>query len=95
MTREDLDAIRERSKKAVLHSSLVNVWESWPDVPVLIAEVDRLTRERDVAIADLRDCKNCRHCKKFRTDHLCPSVVPNPEARKCWEWRGVQEAANG
>jgi len=61
------------------------------DVPALIAEVKRLERERDAAIADLREadnCDYCRHSSLSNTDHPCTNCFGGD----CdfWEWRGVQ-----
>jgi len=66
------------------------------DVPALIAEVkhqnaeiERLTRERDAAVADLR-----RSSKAHEDCHACAHVGGNTArcdfGEDCWEWRGAQ-----
>jgi len=66
------------------------------DVPALIAEVkrmnaevERLTRERDAAVADLR-----RVSKAHEDCHACAHIGGNTArcdfGEDCWEWRGAQ-----
>ena len=65
----------------------------------LIAEVKRLTRERDAACADLQNIarqeKICSTCKYFNFSskkNPCAQCIKNIEnGRIKWQWRGVQE----
>ena len=68
------------------------------DVSLLIAEVERLTLERDAAVADLREAiaascdDECRFCKHANSPKC---VACNADAENKCEWRGEREAANG
>lgn len=71
------------------------------DIPVLLAEVERLQgieRERDAAVADLSRAPVCYTCLHHAT---CEYGVEQKEGRaartveRCsgkWEWRGAKEA---
>jgi len=85
MTKERFDGIKARSKE-----SLVEMFPFLLDMRDLVAEVERLTRERDAAIADL-DAYKVDKCS------ACRFNVDNPDALGCtfcsgWQWRGVKEA---
>jgi len=59
----------------------------WEVLPLLFAEIDRLTRERDAAVADLISlscCSTCKHLHKHCKHERRGAGV-------CFEWRGVQE----
>jgi len=64
----------------------------------LNAEKERLTRERDAAIKDLRElsfyhhspCKYCRDKETGTNDDPC-CTCKNDKNYPIWEWRGVQE----
>jgi hypothetical protein len=63
------------------------------DIPFLLAEVKRLTAERDAAVEDLKrvpqvwPCFACKHTGKM--SNRCHGFD-----RDCFEWRGVQEVAH-
>jgi len=72
------------------------------DVPALLAEVkrlkaeaERLTRERDAAVGDLRasaPCKYCKHCDEKLRGFPC-SKYSEKVGNQCSDfgWRGVRE----
>ena len=70
--------------------------ETLPIVQELRKELERVTRERDAAIADLYEARGCRTCALFLTDDclldecsdLC-SMIPSKNTP--YKWRGVQE----
>jgi len=93
MTRENkyviLDLIMELSDK------FVSDMRSY--ILTLLADNKRLTRERDAAIADLREaiaivcddeCKFCKH------DNFPECVICRAGIEDKWEWRGVRETVN-
>jgi len=77
------------------------------DVPALIAEVkrqnaeiERLTRERDAAVADLEPYQDWRGCDSCMFDEYCGYAPDKSKCADCdefsnWEWRGVKETVNG
>ncbi|MDR0512067.1 MAG: hypothetical protein LBG93_03055 [Treponema sp.] len=69
------------------------------DIRDLIAEVERLTRERDAAVADLKNiniqetfCSTCKYFNFSAKENPCAQCLKNIEnGRIKWQWRGVQE----
>lgn len=59
---------------------------------MLRIELDRLKRERDQAVKDLRQFADgqCLFCKHDEDETFNECGTDN-----CWQWRGVQEENNG
>ena len=70
----------------------------------LMMQVAQLTKEREAAVADLReadriDCEHCKHYKVFSSEECqleCDECVLDCPCKhcidnSCWTWRGVQE----
>ena len=102
MTHEELEAIEARFK---CRRENTLTWKAFHDVmadnfTALIAEVKRLTCERDAAIGDLKllssradiSCRFCAHCLKEEHEKPCCDCVGG--VPDFWEWRGVREAYN-
>lgn len=60
--------------------------------------IERLTAERDAALADLADARNCKTCKYACDTRDCSSCKSKTcKCREChldknaWEWRGLPE----
>ena len=60
----------------------------------LSAQLEQVTRERDVAVEALRDTACCSDCKNYATQMdsepcktclMCPS-----QSKPNWQWRGVE-----
>jgi len=75
--------------------------ENFSDAKALIAEVKRLTRERDEAVQDFQNyitgnfTRTCQLCAKIKTcDYF--SRYGNSSYMTCidWQWRGIQGADN-
>ena len=108
MTQEDLGAIEARLKVARTINAIEddeddecenNVSQFYEhDVFLLVAEVKRLTKERDTAVADLREAiatvcdDECKFCKHGNSTEC---AICNTDAENRWEWRGVKETVNG
>jgi hypothetical protein len=48
--------------------------------------------ERDAAVADLAEGRNCADCKHYYEsvfDEPCSSCIKDEETKKGWQWRGV------
>lgn len=61
--------------------------------------IERLTAERNAALADLADARNCKICKYACDTRECSSCKSKTcKCREChldknaWEWRGLPEA---
>lgn len=61
--------------------------------------IERLTAERDAALADLADARSCKTCKYACDTRDCFSCKSKTcKCREChldknaWEWRGLPEA---
>lgn len=61
--------------------------------------IERLTAERDAALADLADARSCKTCKYACDTRDCSSCKSKTcKCREChldknaWEWRGAPEA---
>lgn len=61
--------------------------------------IERLTAERNAALADLADARNCKTCKYACDTRDCSSCKSKTcKCREChldknaWEWRGLPEA---
>ena len=113
MKEEDLDRIRAVYDKAikspvnttlqelaVIHNSQAEFVKSmWEMFPLLVTEIDRLTRERDAAVADIykfgRSCDNCKHGEPYSNVTACGlnKAYECGQAKNhlLWQWRGVQE----
>ncbi|RGQ39565.1 hypothetical protein DWY99_08640 [[Clostridium] leptum] len=64
----------------------------------LRTELDRLKRERDQAVEDLKINSKCSICKnnpKGKDIRKCKYYYTCGLANQFWEWRGVQEENNG
>lgn len=64
-----------------------------------LALIERLTAERDAALADLADARSCKTCKYACDTRDCFSCKSKTcKCREChidknaWEWRGLPEA---
>lgn len=61
----------------------------------VIDVIERLVRERDAAIKDLKQFLDCDVCKNNNDEclnnGLCKECSVGKSTRKHWEWRGVQE----
>ena len=64
--------------------------------------IERLTAERDAALADLADVRSCKTCKYACDTRDCSSCKSKTcKCREChldknaWEWRGLPEAPEG
>ena len=65
----------------------------------VLALIERLTAERDAALADLADVRSCKTCKYACDTRDCSSCKSKTcKCREChldknaWEWRGLPEA---
>ena len=61
----------------------------------LTEELERVKRERDAAIADLKHGDNCDICRDC--DFECDTCTFDCKCRTCrdecnWEWRGIKDA---
>lgn len=61
--------------------------------------IERLTAEKDAALADLADARSCKTCKYACDTRDCSSCKSKTcKCREChldknaWEWRGLPEA---
>lgn len=61
--------------------------------------IERLTAERDAALADLADARSCKTCKYACDTRDCSSCKSKTcKCREChldkiaWEWRGLPES---
>ena len=67
------------------------------DIPDLLAELERVTAERDAAVGDLSTTDICGFCAKL--DHFggeCMGIAMTavyPDYKCVWEWRGAQKEA--
>ena len=64
----------------------------------LRAELDRLKRERDQAVEDLKINSKCSICKnnpKGKDIRKCKYYDTCGLANQFWQWRGIQEENNG
>jgi hypothetical protein len=59
------------------------------DIPSLFVEIDRLTKELDAAIEDLKRFRYCSYCKYYNPVFGC--LTKKLPDKACWEWRGVKE----
>ena len=56
--------------------------------------IERLVRERDAALEDLKQyayCPVCKHFKLKTSDEPCKSCKNNHGTVNKWEWRGVKD----
>ena len=96
MTSEELEAIEARLTMEVIHRLPTAVL--YNEIHGLIAEVKRLTRERDALLKDMKNAVShmvsaCYLCKFKETKESydpCNACLANGY----WQWRGVQEADN-
>jgi len=65
------------------------------DIPFLISELDRVTKERDAAVLDAREA-GCGVCKHYKCD-AHGRTIPSEPCQRCdavdwdsWEWRGIE-----
>jgi len=90
MTHGKLNAIKRDWQRIILRAI--------DDFSALVAAVERLTLERDAAVADLREAiaascdDECRFCRHANSPEC---AACNAAAENKWEWRGAREAANG
>ena len=79
----DLDDIR--GKRTVRSDAADIIDDCNKDLFYLLGEIERLTAERDAAIADLTMIENCGTCKH---EGICVQETCNSGL---YEWRGVQK----
>ena len=94
MTKDQLDAIRPRCRVTGDHS--YKLPDARRDMSALLAEVERLTHERDAAIADAREfsCRICcTYCRFYNTSSYIPPCSTCSDMSN-WQWRGAQEVTN-
>lgn len=56
--------------------------------------LERLMRERDAAVEELRlwsSCIDCKHHEEVGECQACRNCKPMDGVKDGWEWRGVQE----
>lgn len=87
--KELLDILRDESNCNVLDY----VDEAADLIESLAAELEQVKRERDAAVADLKDyCYTgkvmCHYCKFLGNGRFCENECGDGE---CFEWRGVKE----
>jgi hypothetical protein len=103
MTKERFDGIKARSKE-----SLVEMFPFLLDMRDLVAEVERLTRERDAMAEDFTVVMRGLTRLEQGSDYVrlekepCKTCAYGPTSKdcygcgridyRCWEWRGVKEA---
>jgi len=66
------------------------------DIPALLAEIDRLQRERDAAVADIKlattEGEICILCKYYNANNMCDGIKSGCDGSYSgWQWRGAQE----
>ena len=57
----------------------------------LSADLERVTKERDAAVEDLKEFNSCYHCIYYKTaecNDKCYFIIGN---KPDWQWRGVKE----
>ena len=104
MTHDELETIELRFAYRYVNTNNYKVFIDTAEIDIcdLIAEVKRLTRERDAAEQDFQNyitgnfTRTCQLCTKIKTcDYF--SRYGNSSYMTCidWQWRGVQEDNNG
>jgi len=104
MTREELGAIERYWHKNWIKNPPGDILlRATDDFPALIAEIkrlkaeeERLTRERDAAVKDMKEacvlthvpCAYCQH--RYLPWEEERRVCSGEDGFPCWEWRGVQ-----
>ena len=78
-----------KAVKAVAEDTPTIDPETLPIVQELREQLDRVTAERDAAIANLKQAKSgcdfCRYTHGFSCDLEEPCIM-----HECWEWRGIE-----
>lgn len=92
----DADALLEKLKKTDRYFSVkFDIAEAPTIDAVPRSEYERLKRERDAAVADLKERADCEYCKFWDSQkHDCVDYAHdycNEEHGLNWEWRGVQD----
>jgi len=99
MTREILGAVKARLTWEKIAALKTNVL--FNEIHGLISEVERLTLERNAAVADLRavveqnsgsNCILCKYLPKKGEHERCQACGYGDKNK--WEWRGVQEVGH-
>ena len=114
MTQAELNAIRERCNAAnenVCYAlgpiipdneqgkkNLRFIINAKQDITTLLAEIDCLQRERDVAVEDMTkiaiDHGGCMLCRHSTGDRMENDSCKNRRIEKpndCWQWRGLED----
>lgn len=55
--------------------------------------LEQLVRERDAAVADLKELADCDYCKYGKGDDCEDTLHDYCTVGEDWEWRGVQDEA--
>ena len=103
MTRDEIKRILLRYNAVSMEqldlTNLSHFIEQVPkDIYDLGKELEKLTKERDVAVEDLRDrhCRDSVACDSCEYDGKSPFNCSECDSDNAslWQWRGVMEAAN-
>lgn len=81
---------KARLYRKLEHSSIVlSVYDEMADA------IEQLVKERDAAVADLKEYCDCDVCKNNNDEclnsGLCKECSVGKSTRHHWEWRGVQK----
>lgn len=60
------------------------------DIDRAIDAIEQLVKERDAAIADLKESADCQFCKFYDAEEV-DCIAKNCRCGEEWEWRGVQK----
>jgi len=101
MTDNEVKEIEARQFDSMASTEGYKLWlaTAFEDIANLIADVRRVTRERDAAVADLKKATSaglspCSFCKTI-DKNICLKCDPSHKGNfNKWQWRGVQEADN-
>lgn len=94
MTNEEAIEILQGMNKILCHSCSCESMDCIEAKLVAISalkSIDRITKERDALLKDLKaasDCHSCVHNKKENLDGLCTECFLGTSK---WEWRGAQK----
>jgi len=61
------------------------------DIESIRDYIQQLERERNAAVTDIRNSRNCCRFCKYDDGMYCKST-PKPLDHSCFEWRGITEA---
>jgi len=98
MTHDELETIELRFAYRYVNTNNYKVFIDTAEIDIgdLIAEVKRLTRERDAAVADMVELSDLRvPCTLCKNGNDCDITLTDLDYfTGCFKWRGVQEADN-